>query len=49
LAQSPLVAVAYVGIAALIARCTRLSSAPLTHHEIEAEHGGDLEPTGQSA
>jgi AGZA family xanthine/uracil permease-like MFS transporter len=47
--QSPMVAAAYLGIAALMAGCTRLSGAPMTQHEIEAEHGGDLEPSGQSA
>jgi adenine/guanine/hypoxanthine permease len=47
--QSPLVAVSYVCIAALMAVCSRLSTVPLTQHQIEAEHGGDLEPHGQSA
>jgi AGZA family xanthine/uracil permease-like MFS transporter len=47
--QSPMMAGAYLGIAALMAGCTRLSSVPMTQHEIEAEHGGDLDPSGQSA
>jgi hypothetical protein len=32
-----------------MAGCTRLSGVPLTQQHIEAEHGGDLEPSGQSA
>ncbi len=47
--QAPLVAVSYVCIAALMLGCTRLSSAPMTQHEIEAEHGGDLEPVEHGA
>jgi hypothetical protein len=47
--QSPLVAVSYLCIAALMVGCSRLSTEPMSAHEIEAEHGGDLEPSGQSA
>jgi AGZA family xanthine/uracil permease-like MFS transporter len=46
---SPLLAITYVCIAGLLVFCTRLSNAPLSQHEIEAEHGGDLEPAEQSA
>jgi AGZA family xanthine/uracil permease-like MFS transporter len=47
--QSPLVAVSYLCIAGLMVGCTRLSAAPMSQHEIEAQHGGDLEPSGISA
>jgi AGZA family xanthine/uracil permease-like MFS transporter len=47
--QSPLVAVSYLCIAGLMVGCTRLSAAPMSQHEIEAQHGGDLEPSGLSA
>jgi AGZA family xanthine/uracil permease-like MFS transporter len=47
--QSPLVAVSYVCIAALMVGCTRLSGAPLTQQEIESQHGDDLVPSGHSA
>lgn len=46
--ESPLVAIAYLCVAGLMLLCTRLSAVPMTQHEIEAEHGGDLEPSGQS-
>src|SRR5580700_1944251 len=47
--QSPLISVSYLCIAGLMVGCTRLSAAPMSQHEIEAQHGGDLEPTGLSA
>jgi AGZA family xanthine/uracil permease-like MFS transporter len=47
--QSPMVAVSYLCIAGLMVGCTRLSAAPMSQHEIEAQHGGDLEPSGLSA
>src|ERR1700691_4129243 len=47
--QSPLIAVSYVCIAALMVGCSRLSGAPLTQQEIEAQHGDDLLPSGLSA
>jgi AGZA family xanthine/uracil permease-like MFS transporter len=43
--QSPLMSVSYLCIGALMLACTRLSAVPMTSHEIEAEHGGDLEPS----
>jgi AGZA family xanthine/uracil permease-like MFS transporter len=45
LGQSPLISVSYLCIAGLMFLCTRLSAVPMTLHEIEAEHGGDLEPS----
>jgi AGZA family xanthine/uracil permease-like MFS transporter len=45
--QSPLMAISYLSIGVLMLLCTKLSAAPLTQHEIEAEHGGDLEPSEQ--
>jgi hypothetical protein len=41
--------VSYVCIAALMVGCTRLSGAPLTQQEIEAQHGDDLLPSGHNA
>ncbi|HWW22178.1 MAG TPA: hypothetical protein VNZ06_15360 [Steroidobacteraceae bacterium] len=43
--QSPLMSVSYLGVAVLMLVCTKLSAVPMTQHEIEAEHGGDLEPS----
>jgi AGZA family xanthine/uracil permease-like MFS transporter len=45
LGQSPLMSASYLCIGVLMLACTRLSTAPMTQHEIEAEHGGDLEPS----
>ena len=40
--ESPMVALSYLCIAALMAGCSRLSTVPLSAQEIEAEHGDDL-------
>jgi adenine/guanine/hypoxanthine permease len=43
--ESPLMSASYLCVAVLMVVCTKLNAVPMTQHEIEAEHGGDLEPS----